>query len=246
MILRGVACLLAAAALSAQEPPDANPEAGRRLFQAHCGPCHGFDATGGRGPNLAVPKFKRASDDKGLFDIAQNGIPGTVMDGAWQLSDAELWRVVAYVRAVGRTAKETLPGDAARGRAIYLKQRCAGCHIAAGQGRAMGPELTSIGAQRNAAYLRESIVNPAAAIPEGFVMVRVKTRDGRDVEGIRSNEDSFTVQLKDAAGVFHSFRKGDLASFEKEPGKSAMPAYTLSPAELDDLVAYLAGLRGES
>ena len=245
MIGRIAIATLAAGLLCAQEPADLNPDAGKKLFQAHCGPCHGFDATGGRGPNLAVPKFKRAADDQGLIEIARNGIPGTVMDGAWQLSDVELSRVIAYVRGVGRTAKETLPGDVGRGQAIYAKQGCSGCHIKAGEGQSMGPELTAIGAQRSAAYLREAIVKPEAVVPEGYLLVRARTRDGKVIQGIRCNEDSFTVQLKDASGTYHSFRKADLAEYERLAGKSAMPAYRLNAAELDDLVAYLASSRGD-
>ena len=75
--------------------------------------------------------------------------------------------------------------------------------------------------------------------------MRARTRDGKVIQGIRCNEDSFTVQLKDASGTYHSFRKADLTEYERQAGKSAMPAYRLSAAESDDLVAYLASLRGD-
>jgi len=68
------------------------------------------------------------------------------------------------------------------------------------------------------------------------------------VRGIRVNEDSFTIQLRDAGNRFHSFRKSELSSLKKEFGESLMPGYAskFTAAELDDLVAYLASLRGES
>ena len=49
-----------------------------------------------------------------------------------------------------------------------------------------------------------------------------------------------------AGNRFHSFRKAGLARLEKEFGKTLMPSFgaALSAGELDDLVAYLAGLRG--
>ena len=61
------------------------------------------------------------------------------------------------------------------------------------------------------------------------------------------NEDSFSVQIRDAGGVVHSFRKTELRQLRKEPGKTAMPSFrgALSAAELDDLVAFLAGLEDE-
>jgi len=45
----------------------------------------------------------------------------------------------------------------------------------------------------------------------------------------------------------HAFRTADLAELEREAGASLMPAYgaQLTPAELNDLVAFLASLRGQ-
>ena len=65
--------------------------------------------------------------------------------------------------------------------------------------------------------------------------------------GFVVNEDTFTLQLRDAAGALHSLRKADLARLENEPSASLMPSYKgmLTEAELQDLVAYLASLRGE-
>ena len=79
-----------------------------------------------------------------------------------------------------------------------------------------------------------------------FLFVHVVTKDGHSVEGTRVYEDSFTIELKDATGKFHSFKKLELAELEKVPGKSVMPSFkdTLSATQLDDLVAYLASLKG--
>ena len=76
-------------------------------------------------------------------------------------------------------------------------------------------------------------------------MYRAVEKDGRVVEGVRVGEDSFTIVLKDAGGKLHGFRKPDLRSLEKEPGKSFMPSFkdTLSAPQLDDLVAYLMTLK---
>ncbi len=252
-MLRCALLLVGAFAASAQIPADptatftaSDLARGKQLFIAHCGPCHGIDGSGGRGANLTVPKLKRAADNAAFFSLVQDGIEGTSMDGAWQLSDGEIWRIVAFVRSLGRTAVSALPGDPVRGRKIYEQEGCSGCHIVKGDGVGFGPELTSIGAQRSPAYLKESIVNPNADIPPEFVSVRVRTRDGKLISGIRMNEDSFTIQIKDANNAFHSFRKADLAVFDLQLDESAMPKYGgLSPAQLDDLVSYLSSLRGE-
>ena len=69
-------------------------------------------------------------------------------------------------------------------------------------------------------------------------------RIGREVRGIRVNEDSFTIQVRDSAGTLYSFRKTDVQNVDKQFGRSLMPGYKdkLSAAETDDLVAYLASL----
>jgi putative heme-binding domain-containing protein len=91
------------------------------------------------------------------------------------------------------------------------------------------------------------LIDPGAAVPEGFLVVSVTTRDGKKLRGIRANEDSFTIQLRDANYVYHSYRKRDLTELVKEFDASLMPAYrdALAATEIDDLVAYLASLRGE-
>jgi cytochrome c oxidase cbb3-type subunit 3 len=67
------------------------------------------------------------------------------------------------------------------------------------------------------------------------------------VRGIRINEDTFTLQLRDADNRLYSFRKQDLKELNRESGGSLMPSYqtVFSPTEIDDLIAYLASLRGE-
>jgi putative heme-binding domain-containing protein len=218
---------------------------GKRLYESQCSLCHGEDGRGGRGPSLAQPRLKHATDEAALRTVIASGIAGTEMPGAWQLSPREVASVAAYVLTLGKVAEEKLPGDAARGRVVYEKQGCAGCHIVMGVGSGFGPELTDIGARRSAAYLREAVVKPGASAPEGFLWMEATTVSGHGARGVRVNEDTFTLQLKDMTGKFYTFRKGDLQELMRMVGESPMPAYEkLSPRELDDLVKYLAGLRG--
>jgi cytochrome c oxidase cbb3-type subunit 3 len=244
-----ISVLIGTGLLFAQDPaPTGNLVPGKKLFESHCSLCHGQTGTGGKGPNLAQPTLRHAPDDKRLVEVIQQGISGTEMPGSWQLTDHEAAQVAGYVRSLGRVAAVRLPGDAARGLALYeSKGGCAACHIVKGIGSSFGPELTAIGARRNPDYLRESVLKPGAAVPEGFLVIRVVTRDGKTVRGVRANEDSFTLQLRDASNHFFSFRKSDLITLKKEFNESLMPSYEskFSAAELDDLIAYLASLRGD-
>jgi putative heme-binding domain-containing protein len=116
-----------------------------------------------------------------------------------------------------------------------------------GAGGILGPDLSDVGLRRGAAYLRESLVSPGTTVPAGYRVARAKTRSGEEIVGLRVNEDSFTLQLRDQAGRIHSFSKLELEDLEKLLGESLMPSYQseLSETGLEDLVAYLASLRGE-
>jgi hypothetical protein len=104
--------------------------------------------------------------------------------------------------------------------------------------------------------LREALLDPGAALPRGltamprdfsdYLMVRVVDRDGTEVRGMRMNEDSYTIQLKDGRGVVRSFYKPDLRELEKQFDGSLMRSYRdrFSDAEIDDLVSYMMTLSG--
>jgi len=211
---------------------------GERIYNTHCAPCHGIGGAGGRGP--ALTRLQRAGDDASLAELIRDGIPGTEMPRGWMLSERELADVTRYVRSLGTVAAAAVPGDPSRGAELFRAQGCAGCHIVRGVGDAWGPELTEVGARRSAAHLRESIVNPAASLPDGFMLV-----DAGSGRAIRIAEDPFTVQVLYPGGRIASYRKSRLSSYRKLPGESPMPAYgKLAPGDLQDLVAYLASLRG--
>ena len=233
---------------AADEPaPAGDPVLGQQRFESQCALCHGQDGSGGRGPNLRRPKLDHAPDDEALRKVIADGIQPE-MPGAWQLSPHEVASVAAYVRKLGAVPPEAVPGDAAHGEQIYKTKGCANCHMIRGVGSGFGPELTEIGARRSVAHLRESIVAPEASVPDRFMLVEAVTASGASVRGLRMNEDTFTIQIKDAKGQFTSYRKADLKELRKLRGKSPMPSYqgALTPEELTDLVAYLAGLRSKS
>lgn len=221
---------------------------GEQLFKNHCALCHGLNGGGGRGPMLTQAKLSRAPDDAALLKVIEDGIRGTEMPGADSMSEREMKQTAAYVRSLGRAPQKPVPGDPTRGAEIYRgKGNCATCHSIKGEGGIAGPDLAGIGGRRSAGYLRESLVDPGAAVPEGYLLVTVVTKDGRNVTGVRVNEDSFSLQIRDDSGRSYSFWKSEIAQINKQRGKSPMPSYKgqLSENELTDLVAHLASLKEE-
>ncbi len=236
--------LLGAAIAFGQTSSDDLAEGGR-LFGSQCAHCHGPRGDGGRGANLAVPRLRHAPDEAKLLEVIGRGIPGTGMPGS-EMSARQVRQVAAFVRALGRVEPERLTGDAARGRILYeTKGACGRCHTIAGRGGAIGPDLSDAGARSSAKYLRESLLEPERQVPSGFLQVRVVTRDGRRITGVRVNEDTFSIQLRDLSDKLHSFWKTELSEIHKDQGKSPMPAYgsILTPPEVEDVVAYLVSLQ---
>lgn len=229
---------------------------GQGLFQVHCARCHGMLGEGGEGPSLKRPRLTHAPDDLALYSVISQGIPGTGMPATWAPRPRDLWKVAAYVQSLGRLAVEEMPGDPLAGKLVYeSKGNCASCHILDGVGRAVGPELSEVGLRRNLDYLQRAITNPDAEQPKiadpirgtlnAFLTVRVVSERGT-FEGLRINENEFSVQMRDLAGNVYSFDKSRLISYEKDFGHSLMPGYeaTLNDADVNNLVSYLMSLKG--
>lgn len=202
-------------------------------------------AKGGRGPNLVSAQLSHGDTPDAMKRVIRIGVPGTTMPAFSELTDEEVGQIVQYVRSLSTsgTAPQQVPGDPHRGQQVYNANGCANCHRIGGQGSIFGPELTRIGASRSIEYLRESITNPSGDIPEEYQGVTAVTKDGKKIRGIRINEDTFSLQLRDSSQKIRMFDKSQLSNVVYE-SKSLMPAYDkLAPADLDSLVAYLASLR---
>jgi len=220
--------------------------AGKRLFERHCALCHGIDGKGGRGPALNRVHLAHAPDDEELKSVIAEGIPPSMPEG-WFLDEEDVANLAAFVRSLSKIPPDPLPGDPARGAGVYAKSGCGGCHVMDGRGEGYGPELTGIGDRRSATFLKQAISKPSSALREDFLFVKATTASGKTIEGIRANEDSFTIQIKDAGGHYHNLRKTELKELKKLRGETPMPPFDgiLSVTEMQDLVAYLASQRGK-
>jgi putative heme-binding domain-containing protein len=134
---------------------------------------------------------------------------------------------------------------------------CATCHILAGQGAGWAPDLTDVGRRLNAAFLRRALVEPGADRPvvplpsvhgpyPAYLVTEVTTGSGKTLRGTRVSEDDFTLVLRGDDGRLHSLDKLTLKAVRKLPDVSPMPGYAsvFSVDQLDDLIAYLASLKG--
>ncbi len=235
----------------AQTPPKVpapDADAGAQIFMANCAHCHGPKGEGTTGPALTSPRLQRASGDDALLRIIYFGIEGTEMPPSLTLTEIELKAVARYVRSLAAKVEPVAPGNPFAGDRIYRGAGgCDKCHVMQGAGGTLGPELTAVGLRRNPAFLRAVLLDPSSSLPEGFLQVRAVTKDGKSVTGIRLSEDAFSIRLRDLSGGLLGFWKADLKELQRETGKSPMPSFkgTLTPAEIDDLVAYLMTRKGD-
>ena len=256
MGLAGLICLVTLTSY-AQSPlatlDESDLAEGQKLFRVHCARCHGMQGKGGEGANLNRPRLKHVSDDEKLIEILSRGIPGTGMPGTRSPGVKGLQQIAGYVKSLGQLPTEVPPGDAVQGRTVYeTKGGCSVCHIVNGMGRGIGPELSDVGQRRGLAYLKESLLTPGATQPStmgvaGYLAVRLRTANSL-IEGMRINEDAFSIQIRDLNGTIHSFDKREIEQLDKVFGHSLMPEYrvVLTESELVDVVSYLMSLKGES
>ena len=243
----------ATAALVAQDHSytPADIENGSRLYQTTCSGCHGPAGDEVPGITLGRGVFKRGTSDTDLIAIIKTGIPGTAMP-PHTFTDQEAGQVVAYLRnmsvvrtGIGTTVMRGL-GDPGRGKALFEgKGTCATCHRVYGRGPRTAPDLTEVGLTRPLPELRDALLDPNATIRPANRPFRVVTRDARTITGRLLNQDSFSIQMLDSNDRLVSLQKRDVRE-QEYIRTSPMPSYrgTFTEQELDDLVGYLASLKG--
>jgi cytochrome c oxidase cbb3-type subunit 3 len=224
---------------------------GKILFQVNCSRCHGMLGKGGTGSDLSRPYLPRASTDEKLAQVISNGIQGTAMPSMWVLTAHEVKKIVRYVRHIGQGNEEVVTGNAQNGKVLFANSICTTCHIVSGEGGSLGPELTKIGLKRGQEYLAQAIAHPGKSKPVDengfykFLVVSIKLKSGELIKGIRINEDSFSIQIRDAANFLHSYHKEDILSIRKIEDESLMPGFSdqFSDSDINDIVAYLTTLQ---
>jgi hypothetical protein len=93
--------------------------------------------------------------------------------------------------------------------------------------------------------LQQALLSPSSVMFPINRPIRAVTKDGRAISGRRLNEDTFTVQLMDDKEQLVSLLKSDLRAYTILT-ESTMPSFDgkLTPAQLADVVSYLASLKG--
>jgi len=102
-----------------------------------------------------------------------------------------MWVVIAMaVVAYAGAPLAAQGGDKVKGAKVYTDAKCAACHKLGDTGGKMGPDLTKVGATRDAAWLAKFLVKPKDVDPK-YKMPPVKVK-GEDLD----NLIAYLVSLK--------------------------------------------------
>jgi putative heme-binding domain-containing protein len=239
-------------ALHAQtkNPYEGNPEAilaGMGGYRVRCADCHGLDGRGVRGPDI-TQVWNAGRTDEGLFKTIRSGVPGSEMPAfaAPRTSDRDLWQMLAYLKTLAApTPAEPPRGNAENGAKVF-RTMCVACHKVNGTGGRLGPDLSRIGSGRSREVLLARVRRGSEDFRTGYAPVTVTTPDGGAIQGVKKNEDLFSVQIMDTRERIQGYEKDQVKAVENGK-KSAMPVFgpdRLSDSDLDDLLRYLLTLRG--
>ena len=232
----------------------AQSDAGRKAFLAHCVGCHGDDGTGGgRGPNIVDVREPRATSKEAVRNLVLNGIQEDGMP-AFKISAEEADAIAAYVMLLKAPPSEAVasaspaPGDPAAGQRFFEgKGGCANCHMVRGRGGILGPDLSNLAQNRRLEEIQQALSDPGsqtlrrtAGEAGGYRALRVRLRSGETVRGVAKNESTFDLQLLSLDGKLLLLTRDQIASFT--PEKSIMPKLQAGSNETRDLLAYLTRL----
>lgn len=232
-------------------------EAGREIFSAQCGFCHGRDAAGGTGgPDLTRSELV-ADDVRGdLIGAAiRAGRPNAEIPmpafAAMEADDVDA--IVAFIHDQKSLAESNeggrravTPEDLATGNARagqrFFESNCTGCHSA-------GRDLAGIASRSEGLDLLRRMLYPGRGgrggpSPRAQISVTVTTADGTRFRGPLVYADEFTIALTDEDDRYRSFATRSVAFEIDDPLAGHIDLLgQYSDEEMHDVLAFLNTLR---
>ncbi|RBP45152.1 putative membrane-bound dehydrogenase-like protein [Roseimicrobium gellanilyticum] len=212
-----------------------------------------------------VRKTKDADTIKALASsFAQSPVVGAIEESAFKTAFAnslpEAYDLVAPAirqaaaltdakkRKLASLASEVqTQGRAEEGKKHFAtgKGTCLACHKVGEVGRALGPDLTKIGAIRTERDLLESIMFPSNTLARDYEAHAIETSDGQSLMGLIRSHTAEGLLLVDLAGQEKSVPHASIVA-NTTLTTSLMPMGldgTMTEQELCDLVAWLRSLK---
>jgi PQQ-dependent dehydrogenase (methanol/ethanol family) len=212
-------------------------------FTQICSLCHGADARGtDRAPALVNADFFRSLSDADIGNIirlGRNKMP------AFSLPDPDIRSLVAYIRYLNATGSDIpVAGDRNAGEQIFFGSgKCADCHAAEGRGGRNGPDLSAVAQRMRVSDMKQALLDPSTASGDGYGRVAVALNGGGTLRGFARAQGSHDLVLQTEDGRLLSLLDSEYLSVTPDP-EPAMPAFQGTAADLQNLLAFLSGLKG--
>ena len=140
-------------------------------------------------------------------------------------------------------------GNVAGGKLVFAGVgTCAKCHVVGNEGKAVGPNLSGIGAKLSREALYESVLAPSAAVSHNYETWTAVLDDGRAITGMLVSKTPDKIVIKGPDAIDIEIDAKTIEELAKQP-LSLMPADlagVLSSQELVDVVAWMETLRQAS
>ena len=136
-------------------------------------------------------------------------------------------------------------GDPQAGERYFFGEgQCASCHIAAGRGSSLGPNLSDVANRVRSADLLLALTQPGAhPAAGGYGLSVVTLNDGTVLRGFARSQGLHDLVLQTGDGQLHLLSEDEYRSVSREHG-SAMPPFHGTSAQQQDLLAFLSRQRG--
>ena len=171
--------------------------------------------------------------------LLQDPALDTVVTRIWgRLQAATAEEKLAEVRRLNNDLRAA-PGNSAAGRMLF-QTHCAACHQFRGEGRRIGPDLTTANRQ-DRDFLLISLVDPSGTIRREYVSAVIQTNAGQIVHGLVVARTDDSLTLANAKGETQTLKLSEIEVYE-DSEVSLMPENLyrqLSPQQLRDLFAWL-------
>jgi mono/diheme cytochrome c family protein len=227
-------------------PDPALAKKGEPLYLENCSGCHGKDGRGAQAPGLTrMPVVLHDEKGEKLAPILKEGRQG--MPSFPRLSPEDVYHISQFLKlqielAANRgtygesygNLRNQVTGDTQKG-AAFFQSNCTSCHSATGDLARIGAKFPQLSALKN------RFLWPATP---GVVKAKVRTPDGKVVEGRVKTNNDFEISLTDAQGSYHYWPRHavKIEIEDKLTGHRALlPKY--SDADINNLAAYLTTLQ---
>lgn len=140
----------------------------------------------------------------------------------------------------------SMTGDVARGLELFRgKATCSQCHVVAGHGNQVGPDLTEIGSKLSREAMFTSILDPSAGISHNYENYIVLLDSGQIINGVMVSQSDDQVIIRNAEAIDQVIDPDEIEEMNKSE-ISIMPAnlhQTTDQQGLVDMVEYLMTLK---